>query len=289
MVEQEEIPAAGHQYQTFVIAPTCTEQGFTVDTCDICDVRNYYDYLEATGHTEVVDRDAEDAVVREIFTVGNFTYCVNGYNTVRLTAVNYNESGTLYLPETITYNGRTYTVVEIGRMFNGLVEQGNVIPSEFTAVHLPKTLRFIWDGAIFGHSVEKYTVDPKNPCFTAKDGVLYTTNYYTLVQYPCNAPCMDRYVIPDETVYIAKGSLRNIRNPFGELVIGKNVQQSGVANWGYGYYDGTIEINSMERDFRCSGCFENTVQPIFLTGTCPWLEELAATATDGNVKVVYEP
>ena len=186
-------------------------------------------------------QDPEDAVVREIFTVGNFTYCVNGYNTVRLTAVNYNESGTLYLPETVTYNGRTYTVVEIGRMFNGLVEKGNVIPSEFTAVHLPKTLRFIWDGAIFGHSVEAYTVDPENPCFTAKDGVLYTTNYYTLVQYPCNAPYVERYVIPDETIYIANGSLRNIRNPFGELVIGKNVLQIGVPNWGYGYYDGTQE------------------------------------------------
>lgn len=183
----------------------------------------------------------EDAVVREIFTVGDFTYCVNGYNTVRLTAVNYNESGTLYLPETVTYNGRTYTVVEIGRMRNGLVEMGNVIPSEFTAVHLPKTLRFIWDGAIFGHSVEAYIVDPENPCFTAKDGVLYTTNYYTLVQYPCNAPYVDRYVIPDETIYIAKGSLRNIRNPFGELVIGKHVRQIGVANWGYGYYNGTQE------------------------------------------------
>lgn len=186
-------------------------------------------------------QDPEDAVVREIFTVGNFTYCVNGYNTVRLTAVNYNESGTLYLPESVTYNGRTYTVVEIGRMRNGLVEMGNVIPSEFTAVHVPGTLRFIWDGAIFGHSVEAYTVDPENPCFTAKDGVLYTTNYYTLVQYPCNAPYVDRYVIPDETIYIAKGSLRNIRNPFGELVIGKNVKQIGVANWGYGYYDGTQE------------------------------------------------
>lgn len=186
-------------------------------------------------------RDPEDAVVREIFTVGDFTYCVSGYNTVRLTAVNYNESGTLYLPESVTYNGRTYTVVEIGRMRNGLVEMGNVIPSKFTAVHVPKTLRFIWDGAIFGHSVEAYTVDPENPCFTAKDGVLYTTNYYTLVQYPCNAPYVDRYVIPDETIYIAKGSLRNIRNPFGELVIGKNVLQIGVPNWGYGYYDGTQE------------------------------------------------
>ncbi|MBE5970992.1 MAG: hypothetical protein E7246_00525 [Lachnoclostridium sp.] len=55
IVAQEEIPATGHSYSGNISAPTCTEKGYTTYTCVNCyDV--YTDkYVEALGHTEVVD------------------------------------------------------------------------------------------------------------------------------------------------------------------------------------------------------------------------------------------
>jgi len=48
--ETREIPAAGHDYEAVVTAPTCTEQGYTTRTCHCGD--SYVDsYVPATGHT----------------------------------------------------------------------------------------------------------------------------------------------------------------------------------------------------------------------------------------------
>ncbi len=51
----QEIPAAGHQYDVVVTAPTCTEQGYTTRTCDVCaegteDKVVVDTYVEAKGH-----------------------------------------------------------------------------------------------------------------------------------------------------------------------------------------------------------------------------------------------
>ncbi len=46
-----EIDALGHDYQSVVTTPTCTEQGYTTHTCSRC-LDTYVDtYVEATGHT----------------------------------------------------------------------------------------------------------------------------------------------------------------------------------------------------------------------------------------------
>ena len=47
------IPAAGHNYESVVIPPTCTTQGYTDHICNNCG-GNYFDsYVDATGHTSV--------------------------------------------------------------------------------------------------------------------------------------------------------------------------------------------------------------------------------------------
>lgn len=40
-----------HAYTTAVTAPTCTDQGFTTYTCDLCGDSHVDDYVDATGHT----------------------------------------------------------------------------------------------------------------------------------------------------------------------------------------------------------------------------------------------
>jgi phage FluMu protein Com len=43
--------ALGHDLQNKVVAPTCTEEGYTEVTCSRCDYSNKTDITEATGHT----------------------------------------------------------------------------------------------------------------------------------------------------------------------------------------------------------------------------------------------
>ena len=52
---QETVPATGHSYDKVVTAPTCTEKGYTTYTCSVCGDSYVADYVDALGHTVVVD------------------------------------------------------------------------------------------------------------------------------------------------------------------------------------------------------------------------------------------
>ena len=52
---QETVPATGHKYDKVVTAPTCTEKGYTTYTCSVCGDSYVADYVDALGHTVVVD------------------------------------------------------------------------------------------------------------------------------------------------------------------------------------------------------------------------------------------
>ena len=52
---QETVPATGHSYDKVVTAPTCTEKGYTTYTCSVCGDTYVADYVDALGHTVVVD------------------------------------------------------------------------------------------------------------------------------------------------------------------------------------------------------------------------------------------
>ena len=50
LVEQEVVPALGHNYNGVVTAPTCTEKGYTTYTCQ-CGDKYEDDYVNANGHS----------------------------------------------------------------------------------------------------------------------------------------------------------------------------------------------------------------------------------------------
>ncbi|MBQ7957227.1 MAG: hypothetical protein IJ279_04235, partial [Clostridia bacterium] len=52
---EKEIPAYGHEYEPSVASPTCTEQGYTKYECSVCGDSYVANYVDALGHTEVVD------------------------------------------------------------------------------------------------------------------------------------------------------------------------------------------------------------------------------------------
>ena len=51
LVAQEEVEALGHNYETEVTAPTCTERGYTTHTCTRCGESYVDSYTETLGHS----------------------------------------------------------------------------------------------------------------------------------------------------------------------------------------------------------------------------------------------
>lgn len=186
-----------------------------------------------TVSTTAFDSDTT-LLVRECFTLNNATYAITGYRTVQFTE--FNGTGALTIPETVTYQGKTYTVISIGKIReNGRFTQGNAIGNA-TSVSIPATVRFVWDFAVSGQSkLHTITVAQGNPYFQSADGVLFSKSMQVLVQYP-HANARTEYTIPDETLWLAyhafsAGQELNLE----KITFGLGLRRVGVANWGYGY------------------------------------------------------
>ncbi len=176
--------------------------------------------------------DNKNVIVRQIFTIGGNAYAVTGYNTVQL--VKCEESGAVAVPQTVTHQDITYTVISIGVInAKGLFGNGIVFKSA-TSVYIPKTVQFIWDSAMDCSANTSVTVDAENEYFCSVDGVLFTKSMKTLVNYPASR-ADGEYRIPEQTERLATGAFSLIKN-LSRLYVGKNVVIDGIACWGV-YYD----------------------------------------------------
>ena len=174
----------------------------------------------------------EQLTLREIFSVEGLTYVPIGFDRVQLVRAEVN--GLLTVPETVTYNGRTYTVVAIGAMdAEGYFGTwASVIPAGYsvTAIALPKTLHVLWDNALGSPdgALTSVTVDAANPFFDSLDGVLFTEGLHTLLLYP-NAREGTSYAIPDATVFIASYAFtQSASNRLTHLTLGASLREAGV-------------------------------------------------------------
>ncbi len=68
--KQETVEATGHNYDSVVTAPTCTEKGYTTYTCKNCDDTYTADETDALGHTEEVDEAVEPTCTETGLTAG---------------------------------------------------------------------------------------------------------------------------------------------------------------------------------------------------------------------------
>ena len=71
------LPDCEHQYETVVTPPTCTEEGYTTNTCTLCGMVTITDYVDALGHTpgEVQVENEVPATCTAKGSYDNVTYC----------------------------------------------------------------------------------------------------------------------------------------------------------------------------------------------------------------------
>ncbi len=145
---------------------------------------------ENTGST-LVDPDADNPSI--IFHDG-FKYRING-STLSLTGQNDAMcSGDLVIPPSITHNGVTYPVTEVEAW--SCYSTHNI-----TSVQIPSTVTEIGLYAFNDcPKLRSITVDPDNPNYCDRDGVLYDKNEIYLYCYP-NARATE-YTIPDGVTLI---------------------------------------------------------------------------------------
>ena len=190
----------------------------------------------------------------DIIEQNGFSYILIGYKSLALIEIK--TEGVVKIPETVTYNSEEYNVILIGK-FDGeysVFTAGSVIPYDtvkrehydITEIHIPKTVRFIWDYSFdYCYSVEKFVVDEENAVFTSFDGVLFTKSLYTLIKYPL-AKSDINYKVPELTVEISFGAFGDGGNVFcpkylKRLDIPSNVDVIGAINAGLGFRDSTPE------------------------------------------------
>ena len=196
-------------------------------------------------------------MLREGFAVGNNTYVIVGYRALCL--IHIEDAKIANIPERVTYDNTTYTVISIGGQIlliddlnkkqddsgnsSPEFDQPNDLskdwddPSRLLAatveqVYIPKTIKFIWDNAFRGLGLKEITVDKQNLYYKSIDGVLFTEDLSVLIAYPRKKQT-ETFYIPDQTIRIANFAFEECM--LKEVTIGKSVETWGLVNWGRGW------------------------------------------------------
>lgn len=194
------------------------------------------DFLYSLPDRPSVIYNSDDPLLRDTFDLNGLKYAVVGYNVVAL--VNTALPGNIIIPERVSYNGAIYEVIAIGGMNGSFFDASTNVFEAATSITIPKTVQFVWDHAFVSSTLENIYVSEKNPYFSSCDGVLFTKNFLTLIQYPLGNK-RTSYTIPEEVIAIAYKSFGPAYHGgklyLESLTIGANVTVVGMNNWGSGY------------------------------------------------------
>ena len=132
---------------------------------------------------------AEESIVGELllrdsFTVSGLTYAIVGAGEVQL--VGADVTGSLTIPQSVSYLGESYTVVSVGRFDEGgfFFEADKISEGEITSVFVPASVRYIYSGAFNFKTLASITVSEDNSVYASQDGILYTKDYGSILWIP---------------------------------------------------------------------------------------------------------
>ena len=212
------IPAKGHEYKETVISPTCTAQGYTRYTCENCPDSYVDSYVDASGHTEVIDEAVEATCTATGLTEGKHCSECDAVlieqEVIRATGHNYVDyvcttCGFHYYTEglkfTLSSDGKSYSVSE------GSVRDAEII---IPAIYNGKLVTTIEDRAFMCSSLESIEIPSS------------VTSIGAYAFFSCSS--LTSVTIPDGVTYIGDeafkycGSLESIEIPSSVTTIGNS-------------------------------------------------------------------
>ncbi len=204
--------------------------------------------------TATNDFTGEGAIFAQ-YSSGGLDYVVCGYNELQL--IRSSAQGTIVIPESQIFSGRSYKVTVIGNVYGDNNTLNNVFSEGATEITIPSSVAFIWDIAFRVNSLKAISVAENNEYFCSQDGVLYTKSKYTLIAYPA-ARTGSSYTLAQNTHVIALYAFLNCN--LTTLNIGTQVSEFYLANFGMGYLDSAkehaekmSEIQSLAQSLNASG------------------------------------
>ena len=207
------------------------------------------DYNYSLPTRSVTPFTSADIMLRDTFDVGNLTYAIAGHNSAQLVSIN--SDGDVTIPSTVSYKGKVFDVISIGKMDGKRFTVGSIaayLVGVYTeqynvgSVTIPDSVIFIWDDAFNIDSLYNISVDTENLSFASVDGVLFTKDLGVLIKYP-TAKDGKEYTLPTATRKIAAGAFSTLYSNTGDKLklekihLSSNILGAGVSNYGYGYTD----------------------------------------------------
>lgn len=128
-------------------------------------------------------------------------------------------------------NNITEAIIEEG--FENIESQGFYECVRLKKITIPSSITYIASGAFTTNvMLAEFIVDENNPSYTAVDGVLYTKDMKTLIQFPNGWKRSSTYSVPESVQIIAANSL-SIPTYITQIHFGKNVSNivEGAMTW----------------------------------------------------------
>lgn len=198
---------------------------------------------------------SDELILRDKFTTGGFTYSIYGYNKVMMCGTTL--SGDVVIPETVTYDGRTYDVVAIGGTSGKFHYASAVISNGVTSVTIPASITYIADNAFNCYSLQSINVSEFNEKYESLDGVLYTKGRFTLIKYPASKN-ETVHTIDENVVDVAKNAFTSAKY-LETIVVTNNVTNIGTYSYGYNFRStnsGTIRCYRYEIAYNMTKLFD---------------------------------
>ena len=159
--------------------------------------------------------------------------------------------GSVVIPDGITRIGREafYQCTEVTSITipNSVTDIGSRAfqKSGLTSIMIPSSVTYIGEFAFSIDTLTSFSVNPNNPSFCSKDGVLYNKDQTVLLVYP-RGKAESSFIIPEGVTHIEKwayseGNLMNISIPSSVESIGEGAFYGAISHLKDVYYSGTKE------------------------------------------------